>query len=175
MARRFDPPPATLSEALLLRNVDEIRPMLAMLSIPKPHPTRKADMVKAIDRYLSGAQLRQIWECLNGTQQLAVRETLHGLEGCFSAEQFRAKYGVLPAGYKQVRSRKSSPLRFFLYPAHRYASSPTIIPRDLAKRLLEFAPPPRKPRSPPWMNCPKPSSSGGAAMCPRARNPTTTR
>ena len=91
-----DSPPDTLIEALMLINADELRPMLPHAGVPKPLPTRKADMAEAIARRLSGGLLRAAWDCLDATQQLAVGEVLHGHGGAFSANRFRARYGKLP-------------------------------------------------------------------------------
>ena len=140
--RDFQLPPATLSDALMLIGVDRIRPLLTLLSLPKPLPTRKADMVKAIVDRLSGRGLRQTWDRLDKTQQLAVRETLHGADGSFDPARFQGRYGKLPTGYKDPGYRKSSLLRLFLYPEGRYLDRPAVIPSELKKRLLEFVPEP---------------------------------
>ena len=139
--RNFQLPPATVSDALMHINADELRPTLPLLPIPKPYPTRKAEMILAIAGHLSGPRLQALWGRLDKTQQLAVRETLHDPERAFDADRFRARYGKLPSGYKSPGYRKSSLLRLFLYPMVRY-SSPTAIPQDLRKRLLEFVPKP---------------------------------
>ncbi len=140
--RGFRLPPATLSDALMLINADRLRPMLALVGVPKPLPTRKAEMVRAIATRLSGGRLRETWDRLDEHQQLAVRETLHSPEGVFDPARFRARYGRLPAGYKDTGYRKSSLLRFFLYPVDRYVDRPAVIPADLGKRLREFVPEP---------------------------------
>lgn len=143
MARTFTPPPATISEALSLLPGDVLRPMMGLLPIARPLPTRKADMVVAIERHLSGDSLKEVWDRLDETQQLAVREALHAPHSVFHPHQFKAKYGKLPFGFDSDPSRtKASRLRFFLYAPHRY-QTPTIIPPDLAQRLRAFvsAPP----------------------------------
>ena len=116
------------------------------LPVPKPRPTRKADMAKAIEGYLHGSSLRTIWETLGEHQQLAVRETLHGFGGEFDPERFKAKYGKLPKDYEGGSSSQPSPLNFFLYPKERHRQSPSIVPPDLAKRLKDFVPPPPEPK-----------------------------
>lgn len=145
MPYRYDPPPSTVSEALLLLNAEDLRCLMNTLPVPKPRPTRKADMAKAIEGYLRGSSLRWIWETLDEQQQLAVRETLHGIDGEFNPEQFKAKYGKLPKGYDESSSSQPSPLNFFLYPENRHSHSPSIVPPDLAKRLKDFVPPPPEP------------------------------
>ena len=59
--RNFQLPPATVSDALMLINADELRPTLPLLPIPKPYPTRKAEMILAIAGHLSGPRLQTLW------------------------------------------------------------------------------------------------------------------
>ena len=146
MPYRYDPPPSTVVEALQLSNAEDLRRLMNTLPVPKPRPTRKADMAKAIEGYLHGSSLRTIWETLGEHQQLAVRETLHGFGGEFDPERFKAKYGKLPKDYEGSSSSQPSPLYFFLYPKERYRQSPSIVPPDLAKRLKDFVPPPPEPK-----------------------------
>ena len=143
--KSYDSPPGTLIEALMLVNAENLRPMLPLAGVPKPLPTRKADMAEAIARSLSGSRLRAAWDCLDETQQLAVGEVLYGREGTLHAGRFLAKYGKLPEGYRSPGYRKSSPLRLFLYPKARYAEKPAVIPADLKEQLLEFVPKPSEP------------------------------
>lgn len=142
MARPVERGAATLSEALLSMRGDDLGAMLRRLQTPKPRPTRKADMVAAIERHLSGASLRKLWDGLDDLQQLAVGETLYDPCGEFEPDRFQAKYGSLPAGIGPMGYRKVSPLRFFLYPETRLSSTATIVPGDLAERLRAFVPPP---------------------------------
>ena len=86
----------------MLVNADGIRPMLTILSHPKPLPTRKADMVGAVVGHLSGRGLRQAWDLLDETQQLAVRETLHGAEPL-------VRPGPVPGEVRQVAGRLREP------------------------------------------------------------------
>ena len=146
MPYRYDLPPTTVLEALQLMGAEDLKRMQLVLSVPKPRPTRKAEIAKAIDGCLRGESLRTLWGKLNEHQQLAVRETLHGFDGEFNPEQFNAKYGKLPAGCGGSPSSQSSPIHFFLYPAHRHAQTPSIVPPDLAKRLKDFVPPPPEPK-----------------------------
>ena len=142
--RNFTFPPATVLEALMLINADELRPMMPLLPIAKPWPTRKAEMAQAIANRLSGRRMRDAWDLLDKTQQMAVREALYNPERSFDPDRFRARYGKLPSGYKPPGYRKSSRLRLFLYPPDRHRA-PTVIPQDLAERLLEFVQEPPKP------------------------------
>ena len=142
MARAFTPPPATISEALSILPGDALRPLMGLLPIDRPLPTRKADMVIAIERHLSGNSLRELWDRLDETQRLAVSEALSAPHSTFHPHPFKAKYGKLPFGFDRDASRRrASLLRLFLYASHRY-ETPTIIPPDLAQRLRAFVPPP---------------------------------
>ena len=143
MARAFTSPPGTISEALSLLSADVLRPMMGLLSMAKPLPTRKADMVAAIESHLAGDRLRKLWEALDEMQQLAVSEALHTSLGVFDRHRFKAKYNGLPVGFGTASKRTTaSPLHFFLYSPHRYEAQPTIIPEELAQRLRPFVPPP---------------------------------
>lgn len=53
MARAPAPPPTTVAEALSLLPGDVLRPLMGLLPLARPLPTRKADMVGAIERHLS--------------------------------------------------------------------------------------------------------------------------
>ena len=142
MARDANPGGLTLSTTLLFLTTAVLRDMMDLLSTPKPRPTRKADMIEAIERRLAGESLRRLWDDLDEIQKSAVSEALYGVEGGFNPDQFKAKYGALPAGASSFGSRKRVSLRLFLYPGDRYADSSMIIPNDLAERLLAFVPPP---------------------------------
>ena len=142
MARTFTPPPITISVALSLLSGDMLRPMMRLLPIARPLPTRKANMVATIEGHLAGDSLRKLWDKLDETQQLAVCEALHAPHTIFDAHQFKAKYGKLPFGFDTDTARASaSPLRLFLYASRRY-ETPTTIPADLAQRLRAFVTPP---------------------------------
>ena len=139
-------PSATVKEALSALMIPTLKPMMELLSIPKPRPKRKAEMVEAIRLRLAGQSLRDLWARLGKTGRLAVTEVLYSLEGRFNAERFRAKYGVLPKGIDRGDTRDPTLLRLFLYPPDGYRYSPaTTIPRDLEKQLLEFVPEPAEP------------------------------
>ena len=129
---------ATVEEALARLSVDQLKALARLL--PKARrPSRKAELIAEIERHLTGDLLRRLWTRLDETEQLAVREALHGPAGEFSPRQFRAKYGRLPAGAGVHRydSAKVSRLSLFLYlPDLRSIKS--VIPGDLAIRLRQF-------------------------------------
>ena len=116
---------------------------MGLLSMAKPLPTRKADMIAAIESHLAGDRLRKLWEALDEMQRLAVSEALHTSLGVFDRHRFKAKYNGLPVGFDTASKRTTaSPLHFFLYSPQRYEAQPTIIPEELAQRLRPFVPPP---------------------------------
>ena len=143
MTRAASPPPTTVSEALSLLSTEVLRPMMGLLPKAAPPPTRKADMVAAIEGRLSGDFLRKLWERVDDTQRLAVSEALDTPHAVFDQHRFKAKYGKLPAGFGTTTVRaKASPLHFFLYAPQRHLTQPTLVPPDLAQRLRAFVPPP---------------------------------
>ena len=132
----------TLSSALQSLTSDVLRAMMKRLSTPTPRPTRKAEMVEAVERRLAGESLRRLWDELDESQKSAVSEVLYSVDGGFNPDRFKAKYGTLPAGWSSDSSRRFASLRLFLHPADRYPDSPSFIPSDLAERLLAFVPQP---------------------------------
>ncbi|MCY4212039.1 MAG: helicase-associated domain-containing protein [Gammaproteobacteria bacterium] len=139
--------PQTLLEALREHNVDALRQLMKALSIPKPQPTRKADMVHVVaERMADDALLRDIWAQLDAPERMAVRETIHG-DGKFNAVRFQAKHGALPNGlgrrtdhWRRVGTA-SDGLRLLFVPSYRDGPL-AFVPADLAARLREFASPP---------------------------------
>lgn len=138
----------SVHEALDLLTVDQLKPLAALLPT-RERPTRKGDLVELVAHYLSGERLRALWERLDGTQKLAVAETIYADESVFNSARFRARYGGLPVfGTKEDRWRYSetpSLLRLFLYRAHRYHDGASIVPEDLKRQLLRFVPKPSAP------------------------------
>ena len=141
MARIVDEWTPTLAKALAALNNHDLRVMVNWLSVPKPQPTRKADMVAAIESRLGGASLRRLWDGLDELQQLAVGEALHDVEG-FEAKRFEAKYGALPSDFDRRGSSDALPLRLFLHSGGSYVDAAPFIPPDLAERLRAFVPAP---------------------------------
>jgi len=141
MPRRYDYSRsylATVEEGLAQLTVDQLRAMVRLL--PKGRRAgRKAELIAEIERHLAGDLLRALWARLGETEQLAVREALHGSPGEFSPRQFRAKYGSLPAGagIRRWDDAKVTRLSLFLY-APNLRSARSVIPGDLDSRLREF-------------------------------------
>ena len=141
---RYNLPPANLAEALGLLSVEDLKKLLR-LTPEVAKPTRKADLIAALERQLDGDRLRRLWRGLDETQQLAVRETLYWLDSKLDVERFRAKHGVAPYAVNEYGKSTLTPLRLFLYAETRHAYHPESIPPDLAKRLRAFVPPPEEP------------------------------
>ena len=128
-----------VEEALFRFTVDQLKALVRLLPNANK-PSRKAALIAEIERHLAGDLLRELWARLDETQQLAVREALHGATGEFSPQQFRAKYGRLPAGagVRRYEGAKMSRLSLILYATDEVGSSSAVIPDDLASRLHEF-------------------------------------
>lgn len=132
-----------LVDCLSALKVDGLRQMVKWLEVPNPLPTRKDDMVRVIKKHLTKQFIRNLWQQLNETDRLAVRETLHSPNRWFDATRFEAKYMTLPrVSVKDSRNLLNLPLRFLLYSPERDYSYWLIIPLDLSQILLEFVPPP---------------------------------
>jgi hypothetical protein len=138
----------TLSDALNLMTVDQLKSLVALLPTTEK-PTRKLELVALVERHLDGERLRALWEQLDDLQQKAVSETIYSAAGVFEARRFAAKYGQLPHlgtkdthwGYREVPSR----LRLFLYSGMRYSQHLLQVPADLQQRLRRFVPQPAAP------------------------------
>lgn len=141
----------SLKATLEQLNVDGLKALLELLPTGGK-PTRKAELVAAIEEQLNSENLRAIWERLDPTQKLAVAEVLYADPPVFNGQRFRAKYGQDPVfdakkdryGYGQFPSL----LRLFLYREGRYGGVGLGIPADLARRLLAFVPKPAAPSLP---------------------------
>ena len=154
MARsvRIPPQSITLPEALDLQTVAQLKELLDLLP-DATRPSRKAEILAALQRHLAGERLEKLWGRLDEIQQSAVSETLYGPDGEFVTTRFRAKYEVLPElditiEHRRSRIRRPSPLRLFLYNPYRYGGGALVIPRDLQERLRVFVPRPAAPTLP---------------------------
>ena len=138
--------PKTYLEALEGVTTDLLRRLMRALSVPKPQPTRKADMVQAIAvRMDDDALLNAVWERLDALERMAVRETVHD-DGIFDRTRFLAKYGSVPPGlatstYGRTDGVGSDAVRLLFFPDSSYGPL-RFLPNDLADRLRELAPPP---------------------------------
>jgi hypothetical protein len=133
----------TVHEALDVLTIEQLKPLVALLPTAE-RPTRKGELVALIEQYLSGTQLRALWEQLDETQKLAVAETIHYEHGVFNAHRFRAKYGAVPVfgtkkdswGYSEIPSL----LRLFMYRASRYGDGTSVVPAELQHQLRSYVP-----------------------------------
>jgi hypothetical protein len=138
----------TVHEALDVLTIEQLKPLVALLPTAE-RPTRKGELVALIEQYLSGTQLRALWEQLDETQKLAVAETIHYEHGVFNAHRFRAKYGAVPVfgtkkdswGYSEIPSL----LRLFMYRASRYGDGTSVVPAELQHQLRSYVPKPSGP------------------------------
>ena len=138
----------TVHEALDVLTIEQLKPLVALLPTTE-RPTRKGELIALIEQYLSGKQLRALWEQLDETQKLAVAETIHYEHGVFNAHRFRAKYGALPVfgtkkdrwGYGEIPSL----LRLFMYRASRYGDGISVVPAELQHQLRSYVPKPSGP------------------------------
>ena len=137
--------PDTLEKALGHLTIANLKPMMEVLSVPEPRPTRKAAIVEAIRRRITEDVFRTLWRFLDAAQRLAVAETLYSPDHFFHARRFYDVYGGLPEGIEWGDSRSFSLLHFFLYPPFSYKDLPIVIPRDVEPLLLKFVPRPPEP------------------------------
>ena len=128
----------TLQQALERITVDDLKKLKALLSDTRKS-TLKADIVAVIKEHLQGQSLRKLWAQLDDLQKAAVAEIIHGQDGNYYADIFRAKYGQDPNwgkgdpyGYK----REPSLLCLFIYG--------NSVPYDLEEELLRFVPKPKE-------------------------------
>ena len=137
--------PLTLLDGLQEHTTDVLRRLMKALSVPKPLPTRKADMVQAVAvRMEDDALLSAIWEQLDPQEQMAVRETVHD-DGTFNPTRFLAKYGKLPPGFRtgsNFGGKAASAAMQLLFVPSRREGPLRYLPDDLADRLRLLAPPP---------------------------------
>ncbi len=132
----------SLRTALDSRNVDELKKLVALRPNIATKPTRKGELIEALERFLIGGGAVQLWGQLNQLEQSAVAEAVHSEEGAFDAGAFKAKYGALPVfeiEEKNRWSRSPTPLSLFIY---RNPQGPPSIPPDLREKLRAFVPKP---------------------------------
>jgi len=147
MARRRQEEPGipTVRDALDIRTVDELKQLLYLLPT-RERPTRKSDLMDAIESELLGPDLRDLFDQLDDLQRKAVAETIRSNSAVFEEDRFKAKYGALPVfGTKNKNwSYREDPtlLRLFFHKDGRWGGGRPIIPDDLKKLLLKFVPTP---------------------------------
>ena len=129
---------SSASTLLGMLNIEHLKVMMKWLSPPKPWPTRKAELVDAVEGALHGESLRRIWNGLDEFEKLAVSEALHG-DGGYAPVRFAVKYGTRPKGHLPANKWASMPFRLIFHSGDRWgAADDLFIPRDLADRLRSF-------------------------------------
>lgn len=135
----------SLGESLIAMTADDLKWYVGAL--PGRTPTRKADLVDALQTYLlDPAQLRRFWADLTPEQREAVADVVHNNGGRYDAEVIGAKYPGVAAprtprssyGYSYHRQ---PPTTFDLLFCHVYDVGTFIAP-DLAALLRQLAPAP---------------------------------
>ena len=97
----------SLEHALNGLNVDELKGLIRLLpDVTKP--TRKAEIVAAIDSGLTGNALRELWGRLDKTRQLAVSEALHSLDGRSAHDNSRPSTGSAPRASGKASGMEAS-------------------------------------------------------------------
>ena len=146
MSRMYDgpSPDTTLPEVLALQTADHLRRLLDLLPRERPRPSRKAELVAAVERRLAGDRLHEQWSRLGRIQRFAVSEVLYSSDGAFHPSRFLAKHGSLPDGVANEPGRETgaSLLSLFLFAGSSYSGGTAIIPADLKERLCAFVPRP---------------------------------
>jgi hypothetical protein len=128
----------SLQQALEAIIVDDLKKLKALLPDPRKL-TRKADLVDGIRSQLLGENLRKLWAQLDDLQKAAVAEVIHGEDGYYFHEIFRAKYGEsanFGTSDRYGTNREPSLLCLFIYGSQ--------IPYDLEEALLKFVPKPKE-------------------------------
>jgi hypothetical protein len=123
---------ATIAEGLNQQPVDRLKKLLPHLPTTEK-PTRKAEIIDLIGRYLQGRELKALWEKLDTLQQAAVAEAVHSPNSKFDAARFQAKYGELPDwGTSDRYGISQTPSRLQLF------FSGHLMPEELKQRLKAF-------------------------------------
>jgi hypothetical protein len=132
----------TLRETLESLTVDQLKQRLALIPAPR-RPTRKADLIDTLNRYLLSDALSAVVARLPDLELSAVAEAAHTGQGALSLDGFKAKYGSLPDlftrnpydwyGYDRKKKRESG-LELLFYQGR--------IPEDLATALKPLVPEP---------------------------------
>jgi len=133
---------ASLRTALDSCNVDELKRLFALLPGDRMKAPRKGELVGALERFLLGGEVVQLWKQLKALEQSAVAEAVHSDDGTFDAGAFHAKYGALPVFEIEEKNRwhkNPTLLRLFLHPK---APGGRAVPDDLREKLRAFVPKP---------------------------------
>ena len=137
MRRHLESVPLTLRETFAERNLDQLRPLLAL--VDGPPVTRKPEIVEALAGIMeTPARVRAIYARLDDLSQKAIQEAADHPEGEWDRSRFHAKYGKLPVMDTPGRSfyhSKPTTLKLFFPDSKR-------LPTDLRDVLRAFVPKP---------------------------------
>src|SRR5512137_2999640 len=86
-------------------NVDELKRLVTLLPDVTMKAPRKGDLIGALERFLLGGGVVQLWPQLKALEQSAVAEAVHSEDGTFDAGAFHAKYGALPVFEIEEKNR----------------------------------------------------------------------
>lgn len=133
-------------DILHLLTVDQLKPRFKSCAAAGTAPSRKAELVKAMQVWLSGSGLELVWQALSPLEQQAVRISLYCCDGWFDERRFAAECGALPTWFTQRFHYYRTPaeqykLGCFFYPAGRYQDGQRI-PDWLQERLKSLVTPP---------------------------------
>jgi hypothetical protein len=136
----------SLRTTLDRRNVDELKRLLALLPGVTMKAPRKGELVGALERFLLGGGVVQLWTQLKALEQSAVAEAVHSDDGTFDAGAFHAKYGALPVfEIKEENRWYKTPTLLSLF-IHPMVPGGRSVPDDLQEKLRAFVPKPAAPK-----------------------------
>ncbi|ART82621.1 hypothetical protein CBP31_08300 [Oceanisphaera profunda] len=132
-------------DILHLLTVDQLKPRFKSCPAAGTAPTRKAELISAIQVWLSGEGLTLVWNMLSPLEQAAVRISLYCSDGWFDERRFAAEFGTLPAWFTERYDYYRTPaeqykLGWFFYPPGRYQTGQRI-PDWLQERLKSLIAP----------------------------------
>ena len=123
-------------------NVDELKRLVTLLPGVTMKAPRKGELIGALERFLLGGGVVQLWAQLKALEQSAVAEAVHSDDGTFDAGVFHAKYGALPVFEIEEKNRwykNPTLLGLFIHPKLPGGRS---VPDDLREKLRAFVPRP---------------------------------
>jgi hypothetical protein len=133
---------SSLRATLDCRNADELKRLVALLPDVTLKAPRKGEIVGALERFLLGGGVGQLWAQLKALEQSAIAEAVHSDDGKFDAGAFQAKYGALPVFATKEENRwYQSPTLLCLF-LHPKVPGGRFVPDDLREKLRTFVPEP---------------------------------
>ena len=129
-------------------NVEHLKKFQSLLKL-HDRPTRKAEIVDSIHRYVMSSKLNIIWNELSVDEKNILREAVFDPGNRVVDRQYKAKYGKLPKYLKRNSSWSSKPhqatvLDVLLVNDPSRWHKNRIVAADLKERLLQFIEPPKQ-------------------------------